>query len=1074
MMDDLTANKSHIPCQSWVGQNGWSTTSTQGPLLNPLPNSQHLNLGLSSDQRSSYNHLQMPNQSCMRDLSTLSSRNNTHQSALYKASQTSSNLSSSTLFSNTAMQSVSQIIPFAQEIPHTSSVLLSANQGKNIPPLSLSQRNQTQQPYGTQHLPLLSPHDPFKVSFQPPITNQGLPNGLQDLSISLSSCGQREQWIPSSNFRGAVNESIPDTAAHPHKEQSQEGNINPTAGNDGQRLLLLNQRAQLLQQLAELDKVLESIPPEDNSNGQSPATANQSPPSMDDSSRCEPKITDAQQFQLSAGKSQSKSLLSGDCSPHASYDKQTKKECASAESGDDRNPDDPVSDDDFSEFIPDPAGFSSDDSNQSFPSAPIDEKPVLPGQESDESGSSPLKAEDVSPPNKKRASSWKKSSETAVTPVSKSEGRLVRDRRNYCVFCSKQVSKMARHFETIHADKPEVAVAFQYPKKSKERQKIWYRLINQGNFAHNKVVLKTGKGQLTARKRPNITGQAQDFLHCLYCRGLYVKKNLFRHMKTCPEKVKNEKDLDIGRKRIASLCVMEASDDLGITDGLKNIVSQMVYDEVTQAVMDDKVILQFGELLFDQHGSDERKHDYIRQNLRQVARLVIEVKKKSPLKKLEDFFMPSNFPHVVSAVKVLAGYDPEKKTYSVPSLAVKLGYSLQKACGIVEGNAVKCGDESAAESARKFLLVYQKKWTKLISSRALKSLRKTKIKTDKKVPFAKDVKQLNFHLENVHLLAEKKLRDSPSAETYCALAKVMLARTILFNRRSGREVSSVELKAFMSRKKSNLHAGMDVSVTDLERTMCGYFTRIDIRGKCGRIVPILLKPSFVSTLELLVEMRETCGVSSKNPFLFGRPHTLTAYHGSECVRKYAKACGAKDPEELKMTKIKKHYAAMLQVMNLDENEANQILGPNNQVRALRQDSDVQLDDVEMSSDERLQAASLDHNEHSSAQHGPATFYHQQAHGEMRGANMTTSQQSVSSDKKGSKNKGIHRTWDDAEVRAVERHMMRFIRGHKVPQKDDCVDCLEAEPEALSTRSWKGVKDYVRNRITALKRKSRTS
>lgn len=74
---------------------------------------------------------------------------------------------------------------------------------------------------------------------------------------------------------------------------------------------------------------------------------------------------------------------------------------------------------------------------------------------------------------------------------------------------------------------------------------------------------------------------------------------------------------------------------------------------------------------------------------------------------------------------------------------------------------------------------------------------------------------------------------------------------------------------------------------------------------------------------------------------------------------------------------------------------------------------------------------------------------------------------------GSENKGKHK-WGEAEVDAVERHMMHFIQGHRIPQKNDCVECLEAEPEALSARTWKGVKDYVRNRITALERQSGTS
>ncbi|KAM7017585.1 uncharacterized protein LKV04_003020 isoform 2-T2 [Tautogolabrus adspersus] len=1050
-MDDLTANKSHIPCQSWIGHNSWSTTSNQGSLLNPQPSTQHLSLGPSSDQRSSYNHLQVPHQSCMGDLSSLSSRNNTHHSSLYKDPQTNGNPSSSMLFTNTALPNVSQIVPFHQEIPHSSSRLLSANQGKSIPPLSLAQSNQAQ-----QNLPIFPPHNQYKVSFQPPTTSQGLPNGLQHFANNPPSCGLLEQyqWIPPSQCRGPVNESIPDAAAHPNKETLQDGKTDPMVSSEEQRLVLLSQRAKLLQELAELDKALGSLPPEDSSDDPPPCTANQSPPSMEDSSQCEETTSsDAQQVQLSEGKSE-------------------KKECASAESEDDCNPDNPVSDDDdFSQFIPDPAGFSSEDSSQSRPSSPMDVKPVLPVQESDKLESVECKTKDVPSLKETRAFSWKKSAKTAVTPSSNSKEKRFY-RRNYCLFCSKPVLKMARHLEQHHSDRPEVAVAFQYPKKSRDRRKIWRRITNQGNFAHNKVVLRTGKGQLAAKKSPNLTGRAQDFLHCLYCRGLFKRVSLRRHMKMCPEKVKNEDKSEVERRRIALLCVMEASDGLVITDGLKDILSVMQYDEVTRTIMDDSILLQFGEFLFSKHGSNEKKHEYIRQHLRQVARLVLEAQKISSLKKLEDFFTPSNFPHVISAVKVLAGYDPEKKTYKVPSLAVKLGYNLQKACSIVEGNAVKCGDECKAKSAREFLSVYQEKWTKLISSGALKMIRKAKLNNNKKVPFVRDVKQLNFHLEKVHELAEKQLRDSPSEENYCALARAILARTILFNRRGARDVSFVELKAFMSRKKSSSQTGLDVSVSDLERAMCGSFTRIDIRGKCGRKVPIFLKQSFESALELLVESRETCGVPKNNPFLFGRPRFLTSYLGSQCLQKFVKASGAKHPEALTLKRIRMHYTEMLQIINLDENEANQILGPDNPVQALRQDSDMQLKDVKTDSNARLhQAASQDHNEHSTA--SPSTS-NQQAHGEKRGNIKTRPRQSVNSDKKGSQSKQIHRTWDEAEVLAVERHMMRFIRGHKVPQKDDCVDCLEAEPEALNSRSWKGVKDYVRNRITALKRQSKTS
>ncbi|KAM4041497.1 uncharacterized protein ACNLHF_012512 isoform 1-T1 [Anomaloglossus baeobatrachus] len=60
-------------------------------------------------------------------------------------------------------------------------------------------------------------------------------------------------------------------------------------------------------------------------------------------------------------------------------------------------------------------------------------------------------------------------------------------------------------------------------------------------------------------------------------------------------------------------------------------------------------------------------------------------------------------------------------------------------------------------------------------------------------------------------------------------------------------------------------------------------------------------------------------------------------------------------------------------------------------------------------------------------------------------------------------------WNREEVKAVEKHMIKFIHKCKVPGKNDCVACIAAEPFALKDRNWLAVKFYIKNRITALKR-----
>lgn len=672
---------------------------------------------------------------------------------------------------------------------------------------------------------------------------------------------------------------------------------------------------------------------------------------------------------------------------------------------------------------------------------------------------------------RKHTPSQSKSSVLVLQCVSK-KGKRVYDKKNFCVFCSKPFSKLSRHLAMVHGDQDEVAVAFQHPKHSKERLKIWNRLKNKGNFAHNKDVLKTGKGYLAAVKRPKIPVQDYEFVHCLYCQGLYISKGLFRHMKKCPEKIKNEDEPKIGKRRLAFRCVLET---LGpdISEGLKGLLSPMINDPVTQAILNHKIILQFGEGMFMKHGADPSRHENIRQNLRQIARLVLEAQKGTPLKDMEDFFEPTNFSHVVSAVNVLAGYNATSNTYSRPSLAIKLGYQLQKLCSIVENNAIDSGDESKVKSAQSFLEVYKKEWNKLVSAGALTTLRETKRVKERTVPSVEDVKLLNAYMANAHTVAESKFREHNSAETYAALAKVILGRVILFNRRKPGEVSGLKLEEFLTRKMYDSYNYSGVSLSDLERTMCHFFTRIEIRGTCGRIVPVLLKQSFVLGLDLLVKNREACGVPAENPFLFARPSALTAYSGSTILQSYVKECGAESPETLTTAKIRIHFAAMLQMLNLDENEANQILGPNYQV--LQSSRTDVIDQGTLQDTGTQTSAQWGHNQFSCNYNRLAAYYPDQSHHVQTPDQSTAVQKCASTSKpqRGSQKNGKQK-WDEAEVRAVERHMMRFIQGYKVPQKLDCIQCLEAEPEALRTRAWKGVKDYVRNRITALKREESRS
>lgn len=65
---------------------------------------------------------------------------------------------------------------------------------------------------------------------------------------------------------------------------------------------------------------------------------------------------------------------------------------------------------------------------------------------------------------------------------------------------------------------------------------------------------------------------------------------------------------------------------------------------------------------------------------------------------------------------------------------------------------------------------------------------------------------------------------------------------------------------------------------------------------------------------------------------------------------------------------------------------------------------------------------------------------------------------------GRSNKTKRRPWSTAEKQAVFYELSSFIRQKKVPGKTACEETIEKHPEALSTRDWRGVKNFVYNHI----------
>lgn len=324
---------------------------------------------------------------------------------------------------------------------------------------------------------------------------------------------------------------------------------------------------------------------------------------------------------------------------------------------------------------------------------------------------------------------------------------LIMSKKKYCYVCGKPQSKISRHLKTQKTH-TEIVQAFSLPEDSKER-KILEKMRNKGNFKHNIAVLQDGTGSLKVKRKPKAKALAGKFIHCMYCQGMYIRKELWRHVRRCPFKPENEDLGDTpGRTKVLGLAAtLESTFCQQISSGVWKLLGVMKQDEVASVVRNDFSIIQFAQSLYNKHGQDPTKYEYIRQKLREVGRLLLCLRTEFSVHNLEDTVKPANFQRVVQAVKKVSGFDEEKHLYQKPSLVLKLGHTLHKIVDIIHCRALMAEDEELIRYTDIFKKLYTSRWPELVSHSALNTLSDAKYNKPSTLPFTEDVQILHLYLE---------------------------------------------------------------------------------------------------------------------------------------------------------------------------------------------------------------------------------------------------------------------------------------------------------------------------------------
>jgi hypothetical protein len=462
-----------------------------------------------------------------------------------------------------------------------------------------------------------------------------------------------------------------------------------------------------------------------------------------------------------------------------------------------------------------------------------------------------------------------------------------------------------------------------------KRQKQEY-LRKRGNEAHNNKVLEEKKGILRPVRRSRDTKVAESYLPCLSCRGLYLKDELLRHRLFC-KAVPPADNTTLNRRYARASAQVAMFGPTTISREFREVVlERMVDDKVHRVILQDNIILRFGQKLFDGGEGIRTSVQSTKNNMRECARLLIEVRKlSSSVRDFQALLCVENWDLLVRATTNVASINRGVvSSNSTPSLALRLGYHISKIADMIEADCLKEKREEAEKKIARFRRLKNLSWRDSVTDIARRKLEGKQTNKVSMLPLAEDLQIMTKYVKkNIEECLEEFEDGSADSLTWLKLSKFMLVRLVMFNRKRVGELSSFEISEFEKRTKGKIRADMAAGLTLTERHFANTMSRCETVGKKNRNIPMLMTEDMVKAIVLLIDTRDSIGgVPAENVFVFANRYAYATGHinGNDAFRIAAKDSGAVEHELIRSTKLRHHIATASQVMDLGHYELEQL------------------------------------------------------------------------------------------------------------------------------------------------------
>ncbi|CAH0563123.1 unnamed protein product [Brassicogethes aeneus] len=472
------------------------------------------------------------------------------------------------------------------------------------------------------------------------------------------------------------------------------------------------------------------------------------------------------------------------------------------------------------------------------------------------------------------------------------------DKRDRCIYCDRDFTNFSRHLFRNHKEEESVRKIMQLPKGDQKRRQMINLLRKEGNLSlvdENKI-RPVQRATTRYERSGEISEEAQEFLPCPYCKGIYRLKSLRKHSKTCLYNPKNDERCNVASLG-QNLLVFKASRK-PFLDTLRlktEVFSKMHADRASFNGKNDPVICQYAEDYLRKHKTPHIQHA-VSNKVRELGRLLIALQDVYDIKSMLEAMNTKHYDKVVHAAHIISGYDPTSKTFKAPSLAmhlktILLAASLAAKTLLLKQNPVLpvLDYTEALKPVKQFRLLVDERWKFDMGSLALKDLNEKHGKQIQKLPITSDVIKFREY----------------------AVTRVGDVQYI--------KVDSYTQITTGVNQEECLNA-----LSEQEKLLSKHFKRIITIGKGSK--SILFPTNVQKYVDALLFGRENNQlVPKENPFLFALIGSKDKWiDGSSVLRKYALSSGATHSKTLTSSRLRKQIATVLQVINLNETEKEQV------------------------------------------------------------------------------------------------------------------------------------------------------